>query len=188
MGAPLFVICACGQKIPVHAGMAGSSIACVCGQNVAVPTLRILSQQADGVDPSASGINDPLVTLRVSLEHGQPPAGSTCIVCQCATENTIVCGYEGWQSGWEDPASPWITRWLRRLWGRSRPTPPLQDVHSIKIPVRICAACFRRAGDLKNGRVLRQVLAHSTLFRELAAVYPRATFKYQKTKASSTQP
>ena len=174
--------------------MAGSTIACACGKSVSVPTLRILTQQAGRVDSESPGSNDPLLALQASLEHGQPPAGATCIVCQCATDNTIVCGFDGWQTGWEDPTLPWITRWLRRLRGRSPATPSSQpNTHfsksrSINIPIRLCAACFRRAGDLGNGRVLRQVLEHSTWFRELAAAYPRATFNYQKPMAYRPNP
>jgi len=181
MPAPLFVSCPCGKKIPVHAGMAGSEVVCECGRSVNVPTLRELTRLA--VSDSEQGLsvgNDPLIPLRASLAHDQPPAGVNCIVCQSATDHAMTCELDGWQSGWEDPATPWIARWLRRRLSRSKPS--AQDAQSgpIRFPVRICAACFRRAGDIEKASVLRRLLDHSALFREISNAYPRSSFRYRK--------
>ncbi len=47
VGPSVFEIdCACGQKLTVTAGQAGSQIACVCGKSVDVPTIRELRRLA----------------------------------------------------------------------------------------------------------------------------------------------
>jgi hypothetical protein len=38
------VTCVCGRQLPVDLGRAGEQLTCVCGANVAVPTLRQLRQ------------------------------------------------------------------------------------------------------------------------------------------------
>jgi hypothetical protein len=41
------ITCDCGKKLPVTEGMAGSSISCVCGRSVSVPSLSQLRSQVD---------------------------------------------------------------------------------------------------------------------------------------------
>jgi hypothetical protein len=43
--------CACGRQLPVLAGAAGSTILCVCGRSVAVPSLSHLRGLPEVVDP-----------------------------------------------------------------------------------------------------------------------------------------
>jgi hypothetical protein len=48
------VTCVCGRQLPVEVGQAGEQLTCVCGTNVAVPTLRQLRQLpvATAAEPS----------------------------------------------------------------------------------------------------------------------------------------
>src|SRR5688572_6494073 len=40
------VACSCGNVLPISEGQAGSSIPCICGRMVCVPSLRVLCSEA----------------------------------------------------------------------------------------------------------------------------------------------
>ena len=178
MANRLFVTCQCGKRVTVTAGMSGSEVECECGQRTLVPTLRTLSEQSAQVIATDTDTSDPIAAIRAALENSQPPAGSLCIVCQCATQNTIECELDGCQGGPENVNQLWITRFLSRLFGGARRDGAPSHEESLRFPVRICAGCFRRVGDLERSSHLLKVLNHATLFREIKSRYPRARYQF----------
>lgn len=183
MGANLYVTCNCGQAIPVTAGMAGSEVTCECGERVCVPPLRLLRQE---LSADAADSTDPIAAIRTALEHHRPPAGTNCILCQTPTDHSIECDLDGWQHGPQDPTVAWLTRRLRGLFQRTgSPTASDRNASPIRVPVRICPGCFRRAGDLERHGAVKKIINRAALYRQVHTLYPKAQFRFVKSSDNS---
>jgi len=68
--------CTCGRSVSVSAGQAGTTVACECGQTVAVPSLGRLRELAGRGRYEAGTID----RIHGMLKNGQLPAGDRCAV------------------------------------------------------------------------------------------------------------
>jgi hypothetical protein len=173
MGYP--VTCACGCTHRVSAGAAGTLIACGCGRQVQVPSLRTLRAAAG--EPVAS----PEMEIRARLQDGQLPEERECVCCGVATDDVsharVVCERSEVSDtrlgDMESFAIKLISLLLvpigfffsRRGEARERG----RDI-SFRLPLRVCDLCARRLRGRRLVEAMRRVPAYTRLFEK----YPHA--------------
>jgi hypothetical protein len=177
---PFAVMCGCGQRIGVDAGMAGEEVACRCGKRMLVPRLselrRAAGQEAYGDDPVAKIRG--LRTAGISLPEGQ------CSVCRSPASQRIVFRAECERE--------WVKRrgtWDRVLFVLLLPfsiglaiiafLSSKEETHRfgrdvvVDLPVTICENCaadFKRPGQTAISRLLVSIPLYASLLEK----YPRA--------------
>src|SRR5687768_7220973 len=82
-----FVDCECGVRHPLVATQAGTSLACGCGRQVAVPLLSQLRRQA-GQD---AYITNAAERVAKTLSDGRVPTDGRCLVCERQTSLVNRC-------------------------------------------------------------------------------------------------
>jgi hypothetical protein len=147
--------CECGAKHPVDEGMAGVSLACVCGRTLVVPSLSRLRELAGLPRYEAN----PALVLEEMAAAGQLPPMNVCVSCGTQTDEVIDAVAEcekAWRReihrpGWLLVLLGWwgfLLRWNQeeREFGKTVTTP---------VPIRLCRTC--RGGEWSQawGKVLR---------------------------------
>src|SRR4051794_17827722 len=83
------VHCHCGQTLPVRAAQAGTSIVCVCGSEVRVPSLKALKASVEVSQPAE--LNHELLIrdgkVQTPPEDKRPKRKKVCPLC--ATSNVV---------------------------------------------------------------------------------------------------
>jgi hypothetical protein len=162
------VHCACGCTHRVSAGAAGTLIACGCGRQLQVPTLRALRAAAG--EPVAS----PEIEIRARLQDGQLPEERECVCCGVATDDVrhvgVVCERSEVSSktDWNLRLLPLLAGWL--VFTRSREVRERGRDISFQLPLRVCDLCARRLRGRRLVEAMRRVPAYTRLFEK----YPHA--------------
>ena len=177
--------CTCGRRVPVSASQCGTTATCVCGAEIAVPTLGSLRQRA-GMDRLESG---PISTIRRLEREGRLPDGDYCVVCEGRTseimmvhvecERRLVQCRQGWWAVLEGIffvlPGPFGALLRRARWEEAQREPESRgnDV-VIDVPIRM----HRDHGDeLARGgkRALDRLLRRTPIYAALLDDYPAST-------------
>jgi hypothetical protein len=179
------VECACGQRIEVSAGMAGSEVRCGCGELNRVPGLselrRCVGQEAY--------VTNTVEQVNKMLARGELPPGSNCMICHSPTRAALTCELvcaKSWTRKMEvdqesrDPLYEALGFFLLGLlWKlvtarrRFEKKTMGHDV-SVRVPLRLCDACRRSLGGLRRSRAIKRLLRQVPVYARLLEEYPRA--------------
>jgi hypothetical protein len=175
------VECACGKKLLVFEGRAGSSVDCLCGRTVRIPSLNILRARA-GLTP----YNDPPeLVIRRLLHEGRLPSLTTCARCGMRTEETVIVKTEC-ERRWIRKAGgfSWLTLLLsafllpfRVFHWESLVVEYLGTDKIFDLPLTLCYPC--RSG-LWWQSTLKKCLNMEPAYRQLLDKFPDAKVKLIK--------
>jgi hypothetical protein len=155
--------------------MAGTTVACACGENVEVPSLARLK----------ASVGESAVSADFELEQraaaGDLPPETACVMCGRHTDHTIRTTIEcdkrrtdGGQPKWWEIVIAWFLNfWIlvflitsRRL----RESEHGQDV-IFTVPIRACESC---AVGVTTPAAVRNLLLRTPLYARVLEKYPRA--------------
>lgn len=171
------VPCECGVVHEVAASAAGTSLACVCGKSVRVPSLAKLKASVGQTAVSAD------FELARILGTGRLPVEDTCGVCGQKTDNRlqvpVVCEQQELKKE-HTVVGSLVSRALVSLLtlGFLRYDPgddPGQQVGrnvAYLLPIRVCTTC---AAGKWTTELTRSVLERTPLYARLFDKYPHAT-------------
>ena len=177
--------CTCGKRVPVSASQCGTTATCVCGAEIAVPTLGTLRQRA-GMDRLESG---PISTIRRLEREGGLPDGHYCVVCEGRTSDIMTVHVECERRLVQCPPRWWtvlegiffvmpgpfgkLIREAQLREARSDPEIRGNDV-VIDLPVRMH---HDHGAELARGgqRTLERLLRRTPIYAALLDDYPAST-------------
>jgi len=177
------VKCECGRQQPVTASQAGLRLACSCGREVSVPSLRSLRVAA-----GQPVTETPELVIKAMLRDGRVPEGDECAECSIRTDDIFEIQAEcekkelrGSGQGGTLHTLLAIPAWLFlgpvfAIFYLShvlrRPDEPREIGHdlSFDLPIRLCTRC---AGRLR-GRSLKRAMKRVPVYERLLQKYPRA--------------
>jgi hypothetical protein len=174
-GAQFSLKCQCGQTVTVAASEAGSTVECLCGAEVKVPSLGRLREMV-GKDPYESG---PADMIRRMVQTGELPAGRTCAHSRKPTDDVLdfeILVPRSFQrpQGLDKLISNF---WLFGIMGQIYMTlfrpPKIEEAGAVRVraPLRVSAryhAKVRRMSQRRLKKLLRTVPVYAKLLEESA--------------------
>ncbi len=171
------VVCDCGKTHQVTSGAAGSTLACVCGRMVEVPSLTALkaSVGGEGLAPEME-IEGLLLARKLPLEPD-------CALCHRLTEDKFHCQVRCEAPTLKPPMSFWqyalalafipfvgVKALLTAALLRDTGVLTGRDV-SFRLPVRICGACM---AELESWEVVTNAIRRTPVYARLLDKYPNS--------------
>jgi hypothetical protein len=169
--------CECGEKVTVRESAAGLTEQCHCGRTLVIPSLRELRRGAGLSEPRLP----PEKVVEVLLLAGRLPEERHCILCNDATDGSVLCTADCERAyvrsghpplwlyllsfftlGWLGVALARATAKEDREWGKDC---------VFDLPLRVCPTCQPRLSDPEELKAaLRSVPAYGPLLEK----YPDA--------------
>jgi hypothetical protein len=164
---------------------AGCSVACICGNAVAVPRLSEL-RALTGTDPY---ITNPVETIRKLQSEGADPAGTNCLLCGSSTPELYKCHAECESShvkrtGGDDTYG--FGRILLFLFlpvllalaiiSRRRESETFDRLgHDVEVSFNlpVCDPCAKTIGNVTRPAIAKTLMLQVPVYKELLEYYPR---------------
>lgn len=176
------VSCGCGNSVPVSAVQAGSTIACVCGAQIAVPLLSALRRSAGETAIPLNAVE----TIQALIRDGELPQGDLCPYSGALANLTFhvrVQCERSWVRGSEPiGARDAVTYvlflgWIGALiaYGKSRgQREELGRDTIIELPLRVSADAAVKLARLRSQRTWKALLRKTPAYARLLDEYPDA--------------